>query len=88
MVYTCLTFSMLSKTMVLLSATILVQGGCRKCLLSWEVYEVHSDATKIQFFCDVVLFPKIPSAEQAMVGLIDGVLGARIGSYCYLIHRT
>ena len=40
-VYTCLTFSVLSKTMVLLSATV-VQGRCG--LLSWEVYEVHSDA--------------------------------------------
>ena len=27
--------------MVFLSATV-VQGGCKKCLLSWETYEVHS----------------------------------------------
>ena len=73
--------------MVFLSATV-VQGECGKHILSREVYEVHSDATKIQFFCDVVLFPKIPSAEQATVGLIDGVLSVRIGSYCDLIHRT
>ena len=31
MVYTCSTFSVLSKTMVFLSATV-VQGGCGKCL--------------------------------------------------------
>ena len=30
-VYTCSTFSVLSKTMVFLSATV-VQGGCGKCL--------------------------------------------------------
>ena len=35
MVYTCLTFSVLSKTMVFLSATI-VQGGCGKCLSPWK----------------------------------------------------
>lgn len=36
-------------------------------------------------FCDLVLFPNIPSVEQAMVGLVDRVLGVRIGSYCYYI---
>ena len=34
--YMCLTFSVLSKTMVFLSATI-VQGGCGKCLLPWSL---------------------------------------------------
>ena len=42
----------------------------------------------IQFFCDLVLFLKIPSVEQAIVGLVDRVLGVRIGSYCMLLHRT
>ena len=35
-VYTCSMFSVLSKTMVFLSATV-VQGGCRKCLLPWSL---------------------------------------------------
>ena len=36
MVYTCSTFSMLRRTMVFLSATV-VQGGCRKCFLPWSL---------------------------------------------------
>ena len=48
-VLSCLTFSVLSKTMVFLSATI-VQGGCGKCLFSWEIYKVHSDAIQEVLF--------------------------------------
>ena len=70
--------------MVFLSATVVHVGF--KCLLPWEIYEVHSDAVTIQFFRDAVLFSKIPSARQAMVGLLDRVLGVTIGSFCYHIH--
>lgn len=39
----------------------------------------------IPLFCDVILFPKIPNAGQATVGLVDRVLSKEVNSVAIAI---